>query len=286
MTSTLPAIVTEPGIYDGIPDAVYHADPVPGGSLSNSGARKLLAPSCPARYAYEREHPPASRPDFDFGHAAHRLTLGTGLDIAVIDAPDWRTKAAKEQRDAAYAAGRAPMLTGEYARAQAMVTALRQHPLAAALLDPATGRAEQSAFWVDEQAGIWRRARYDWLRDQAGGRVIVVDYKTTDSADPDHIRRAIHNHGYYQQDPWYLDGIKALDVADDPAFLFVFQEKAAPYLVTVVELDEYDRAAGRDRNRRAIDVYARCVATGEWPGYASDILPISLPAWAHRTEEQ
>jgi hypothetical protein len=54
-----PALITEPGVYD-IAEDHYHADPVPGGSLSNSGAKKLLPPSCPAKFAYEREHPPQS----------------------------------------------------------------------------------------------------------------------------------------------------------------------------------------------------------------------------------
>ena len=32
------------GVYD-IPEDLYHRDPVPGGSLSCSGAKKLLPPS-------------------------------------------------------------------------------------------------------------------------------------------------------------------------------------------------------------------------------------------------
>jgi len=38
-------LITEPGVY-ALPADVYHADPVAGGSLSSSGAKKLLA--CPA----------------------------------------------------------------------------------------------------------------------------------------------------------------------------------------------------------------------------------------------
>ena len=44
-------VVDEPGVYDGLDEAAYHADPVPGGSLSASGAKLLLPPSCPALYA-------------------------------------------------------------------------------------------------------------------------------------------------------------------------------------------------------------------------------------------
>jgi len=42
MTAAVGGIqVTAPGVYD-IPAEAYHADPVPGGSLSASGARDLL----------------------------------------------------------------------------------------------------------------------------------------------------------------------------------------------------------------------------------------------------
>src|SRR6266545_7773779 len=92
--------VTEPGIFD-MPFDVYLADPVPGGSLSTSGAKTLLN-KCPAIFAYEREHGRPDKAVFDFGHAAHSEILGDGMRIAVI--PDellgsngaTSTKAAKQ----------------------------------------------------------------------------------------------------------------------------------------------------------------------------------------------
>ena len=65
-------VITEPGVYT-MDEADYHADPVPGGSLSCSGAKKLLA--CPARFAYDREHPPAPTPAMELGTAAHKLKV-------------------------------------------------------------------------------------------------------------------------------------------------------------------------------------------------------------------
>jgi hypothetical protein len=49
--------ITKPGIYPGVPDEVYHADPVEGGSLSSTGARKIL--DCPAKFKWERDTRPA-----------------------------------------------------------------------------------------------------------------------------------------------------------------------------------------------------------------------------------
>ena len=276
----------EARVYDGMPEHVYHADPVPGGSLSSSGARKLLPPSCPARFRHERDHPPASTPSMERGTAAHRLVLGTGAEIVQVDAADWRTKAAQDERDKARADGKVPLLAAECRKVQDMAAALRAHPVAPALFDPGNGRAEQSLFWQDDLTGIWRRARLDWLPyADARERLIIGDYKTSASADPDSIARSVYTFGYYMQAPWYLDGIQALGISDDPAFIFVFQETAPPYLVNVIQLDGPALRAGHDRNRVAIERYRDCAASGIWPGYNPDIrdIPvISLPHWAAR----
>lgn len=277
-------IISEPGVYPDMPDHVYHRDPVFGGSLSSTGARKLLPPSCPALFRHWLDHGQPSNPAFDIGHGAHELVLGVGGGIREIDAADYKTKAAREARDAAYAAGQTPLLPHEHEQVKAMAAVLREHPIAGALLDPTTGDAEQTLVWVDDETGVWCRARLDFLRNRAPGRTIVVDYKTTTSADPDSIRKSVHSYGYHQQDPWYLDGVVALGVDPEPAFVFVFQAKTAPYLVTVVELDEPARAAGRAANRRARQLYAECSEACRWPGYSSDIELISLPPWAAREE--
>lgn len=300
MTATVdePLVIDQPGVYD-IPAERYHADPVVGGSLSSSGARRLLPPSCPALYQHWLNGRPPYKPEFEFGHAAHRLVLGAGPDIVVIDAEDWRTKAARAQRDEALAAGQVPLLPHEHEVVVAMAAKLREHPVAAALFHPDRGQPEQSLFWADPATGVRCRARLDWMpyftayaadgQPTPGsghpGRLIVPDYKTCRSAAPDDIQRAVHDHGYHQQAAWYVDGIKAVypmwrnPLATDPAFVFVFQEKTAPYLVTVVQLDKLAMQVGRYLNRKAIDTYAQCQQTGRWPGYSDDVEIIPLPRW-------
>jgi PDDEXK-like domain of unknown function (DUF3799) len=271
--------VTVPGVYGQMPDDVYHGDPVPEGSLSASGAKLLLPPGCPALYAYRREHPKVSA-EFDYGTAAHKLLLGTGPDIAVFDGDDWRTRAAGEFRRKAREAGQVPVLYPEHERLAAMVKALGEHEIAGFLFDPARGTAEQSLFWVDEEYGIWRRARLDW--QLPGMRLVIADFKTCQAADLASVRKAIANYGYHQQDAWYTDGAVALGLDDDPAFVFVFQEKTPPYLISVVELDEDAVAAGRERNRLAMEIYRDCRQAGVWPGYTYEIATVGLPRWAAR----
>ncbi|MDF5755790.1 PD-(D/E)XK nuclease-like domain-containing protein [Spongiactinospora sp. TRM90649] len=276
MTATTPATV--PGVYD-IPAETYHADPVPGGSLSSTGARRILPPGCPARYRWEADHGTLPKPAWDLGTAAHRLVLGTGPELVRIDAAEWRSRKVKQQVAAVRAAGDIPLRPADYDQVRAMAAALRSHRIAAALLDPDRGDPEQTLIWRDLVTGVWRRAMLDWLRHPGGGRFIVGDYKTCRSADPDAIQRAVHTYGYHCQGAWYLDGITALGLDPAPAFVLICQEKEPPYLVTVAEIDATALRIGRALNRQAIEIYAECTATGRWPGYSDDIELIRLPAW-------
>lgn len=278
--------IDQPGIYD-MPEDVYHADPVPGGSLSFSGAKKLLPPSCPARFKWDHDHPPQSTQAMELGTAAHKLVLGEGATLVVVDAENWRTKAAQDQAKEARAAGKVPLLTAEYQKVQAIADAVRAHPIAGRLFDPEHGAPERSLFWQDPETGIWLRCRIDWLpfAGRTGHRMIITDLKKTVSADPDTVSRTAHNYRYFMQAPWYSDGVRALGYDSDPAFVFVFVEPEPPYLVTVAQLDEEAMEVGRSLNRLAIERYRDCTEAGLWPGYTSEIELISLPPWALRQLE-
>jgi hypothetical protein len=277
----MPVIITKPGMYEGLAEADYHADPVPEGSLSCSGAKLLLPPSCPAKYAWSRKHPPEPKAVFEFGTAAHREVLGTGWPIEVWEGTDWKTKASQEWRKEQRAAGRVPILANEREQITAMAAAIRAHPTASLLLNAEEVMAERSLFWQDEEFGIWRRSRLDAVR--LSGRVIITDYKTAVTADPREWSRNAANFGYHWQDPWYREAVICTLGDADPAFLFVVQEKTPPYLVAVYELDELSIEAGQAKIRAACREYARCTAAGEWPGYQPEgetVTRISLPAWA------
>jgi len=272
-------VADAPVVRDGMPVDEYHDH----NSLSSTGARKLLPPSCPAQFRYDREHPPLPKREFDFGHAAHKLVLGDGPDIDVLEFDSYQTKAAQQQRDEAYGMDVVPLLRHEYEQVEAMAAAIRQHPVAGPLFTPGTGIPERSIFWTDKGTGVRCRCRPDWLK-QLPGLTVCVDYKTAKDASPDGFSKAIQTYGYHQQDAWYLDGLEAAGLADDGArFLFVVQQKTAPYLITVRELDTQTRDIGRARNERALRIYADCQTTGQWPDWTGpvDTIPtISLPTWA------
>lgn len=271
----------QPGLYLDMPAEDYHADPVPGGSLSSTGARRLLPPGCPALFHYDRTHPAETKRVFELGHAAHAEALGTGPELVDMGEGRWDTNAIKAKLKEVRTRGAVPLKTPEYQQIRAMAEALRQHELAGPLL-AMQGHAEASIFW--QQYGIWRRARLDWLTHYA-----VVDYKTAESVAPSALERAMHRYGYYAQGDWYLDAARAVGF-DPTGFFLIAQEKTPPYLVTVADPDHNALKVGRMRNREAIDIYRECTETGRWPAYpllygdagrhtGNEVAHLALPAW-------
>lgn len=271
------AQVTEPGVYT-LPADVYHADP----ALSSSGARRLLSPSCPALFKWERENGQGHKRVFDFGHAAHAQVLGTGPELVIIEAADYRTKAAQQARDETRAEGKVPLLPHEFATVEAMHAALLAHP--SSKLISHLGRAEQSLFAKDEATGVMLRARIDWLPEVVDGRMTIVDYKTTASAEPGAFGRSAARYGYHLQAAWYLDMVRALGLADDIEFVFISQEKEPPYIVQPFRIGDYELAIGRRQNRKAIELFARCVENDDWPSYSADVETLLLPTWVDDEE--
>ena len=279
-------LVPGPGIYN-LAETDYHADPVPGGSLSSTGARKLLE-SCPAKYQHWRQQLEAPKAAWDEGSAAHKLVLGTGPELVRIagdgkSGPDtWNTAAVKEQVAAARLAGQIPLKPRQWEQVHGMAEALQAHPLAAALLAPGVGAAEQTIVWQDEWTGVMCRALIDhlWHPVAAGAMFYVPDYKTAVSAHPDDVARSIADWGLHIQGWWYKQAVKAAGRAGpDTEFALVVQEKAEPYLVSVVIPDREALEAGGLRARDAINTYAECSASGVWPGYSPQGVPVSLPPW-------
>ena len=287
--------ISEDGLYDGLPEDQYHGDR---DSLSVSGAKKLLPPSCPALFRYEQDNGRPAKRTFEYGHAAHQRVLGVGAELVVVekvtkdktrvDADNYTTKSAQEHRDAIRAEGKTPLLRAELEQVDAMAAAILEHPLASVLFDPDRGgKPEQSLFWHDPKFGVRRRARVDWMPDTgalADGRLIVPDYKSTVSADKAHIAKSMRDFGYHMQDEWYCELIRELGLADDVAFVFVFQQKTAPFLITVAEVDAPSKRVARELNQRALDVFADCAAHNLWPGYTdeSEIALVGLPPFILR----
>ncbi|MGV0595663.1 PD-(D/E)XK nuclease-like domain-containing protein [Mycolicibacterium porcinum] len=283
-------VPSEDGVYDDIPEENYHGDP---DSLSSSGARQLLKTS-PKKFLLA---PRVEKREWDVGHVVHKLILSKGSDVVVLDpavhgltlegkpSKSPKSTAMWQQAEAeSRARGAVPISTADYEIAQAMAATVRNNDHAAGLLSQ--GDAEISGYWHDPATDARLRWRADWLHP-GRNRLIIVDYKSTKSAEPHAFWKSVSDYGYHQQDAWYRDGVIACGIDDDPLFLFIAQEKEYPFEVTVHESKPEDVERARALNRKAIDLWARCRQSGEWPGYPPGVHKIQHPSYAiYREQEQ
>jgi len=263
------------GIIAGLSESEYFANP----ALSSTEARWLL--SSPATYRWNKDHREPSTAAFDFGSAVHTRVLGTGWPVVAIDASDWRTKAAQQQRDEARDNGLIPMLAKDLAQVDAMAESVLAHPTARKLFE-ADGIAEASVFSTDPLTGVATKARFDKLNADC-----AVDLKTTaGKADADGFTKSVAAYSYQVQEAHYVDTYYNATETLIP-FKFVVVEKSEPYLVGIYELDEHFKEIGAADALKARELYAECSATGTWPGYDEDVQLISPPSWlAWRHEEE
>lgn len=269
------------GIHTISADA-YHFDTVAEQpSLSASIARTLLGKS--PLHAWS-EHPKLGgvigrdTDATDTGTILHSLILeGDASGIAVLDVDDFRTNAAKEQRDAARANGLIPMKRKDWEPVERMAETIsariRAHSASPALFTD--GAPEQVLVWQED--GVTCRSRLDWLRHDHTG---IDDLKTTrSSVHPLALARTVFNSGYDVQAAFYLRGLKAL-TGKTAEFRFVFVETEAPHAITVVNLSPAALALADEKVEHAITTWRECLRTGDWPGYPSRVATLDAPAWA------
>lgn len=272
------------GMHRWVDEESYHADR---GSLSVSGAKLLLPPSCPAKFREAMDTDRKPKKAWDFGHVAHHVVLGKGAEFKVLypavhglkadgtlsDKPT-ATTAWKNAAADARACGMVPIHADDHTKAQLMAKAVLEHPAAGPLF--IDGHAEVSLYHTDPETGVRLRGRVDWLESDGD----IDDYKTSTTANPAELVRKFWSLGYFMQAAWYIDLVIALGLADNPRFRFVVQEKEPPFVVTVVEYDDDALTEGQRLNREAIRLYADCRDRDEWPGYSDDTVTIGLPGWA------
>lgn len=261
-------VITEPGLYD-LPADVYHADPVPGGSLSATRAKLLLDEGGPAKFRHRADHGQPPKTEFDFGHAAHALVLGKGEKLAEFDFDSWRSKAAQAARDEARAEGKVPMLAHQMRIAEDMADVLSRHALA---METLAGKPEVSMFY--ERDGLWLRGQMDVMGEEHTG-----DYKTCVDASNYGFTKAVWKYRYYMQAAWYRRLRGELTGLWLP-YRLVAQEKTAPYLLSVWEPTQDYLDLGKADMDDAINIYDACRRTGRWTGYPDEIQILTPPEWA------
>ena len=131
--------------------------------------------------------------------------------------------------------------------------------------------------------GVRCKARLDSILVEQG---IVLDLKTTDTVDPELFQKKVVGLGYDFQAAYYA---KAAEVAFGKQFKFIFAavERKAPYTVDLFEVTPDMMAEGMYKCEKALQTYAECEKSGEWPNREPRIHTLDYPGWYNsvRVEE-
>src|SRR5882757_8458449 len=121
--------IDRPGIYRGISESDYRSDPCPVPSFTQSLCKVIIERSPKhAWIASPRLNPQFEYDDdtkFDIGNIAHRLVLGRGKEIEILDFADWRKKEAQEARETAADHGRIAVLRHQFEQSSDMAEAAK-----------------------------------------------------------------------------------------------------------------------------------------------------------------
>lgn len=264
-----------------VSEEIYHADKIGEAiTLSNSIARTIIQQSPQhAWYAHPRLNPhyrSAESDRFDLGTACHSLLLEqSDAKIVYIDHDDYRTNAAKELRDMARAKGLTPILR-KYENAMKDMVSQAVLKIKNSELNGIfqNGKPEQTIIWQDGEA--WCRARLDWLRTD---NKVILDYKTTESAEPEACVRKIAAMGYDMQASFYKRGLVACGGSEDAVFVFLFQEITAPYACCLVGLSNTFIEIADQKVNDAIEIWTDCMKNGKWPSYSDSVHYAEPPSW-------
>lgn len=211
------------------------------------------------------------------GQAMERLILNFEMEkIVEIQADDFKTKFAKEQRDGALRAGSIPVLASDLLdlrdTAGRVIQRLEQMGI------KFTGQSQEELLW--EQDGV---ACKGYLDHRIGGD--IYDLKFVDDSSPAAIQRKMVDYGYDIQGAAYVKGFEAVhpEYAGRTTMRFLFCESGLPHAVTVVEAAGSMRDMGDRKWSRAVKIWRQCLATGTgaegWPSYASGVVRIEALPW-------
>lgn len=278
---TAPAMITRPGSFL-MPDAEYRRDPCPVPSLTQSLAKILLDHSPKhAWLAHPRLNPNYEHDDatkYDTGNIGHSILIGRGKELKVIQAENWRTKAAQEAREEAAKLGKLGILEKDYEIGLAMAAAAREQLDERGMMTSfVEGHGEVVLAWNEGPTHF--RTMIDWLVNPK----LPIDYKSTKaSAAPQSVATRLADGGWEIQAAMHERGLDALDPenAGRRKFRFVLQESEPPYALTVAELDEHCMTLGRRRLAVAIEIWKRSVENNSWPLYPLETVYPAYPSYA------
>jgi len=212
----------------------------------------------------------------------HAAILGDTDQLAIIDADNFRTKAAKEAKAEAEANGKIPVTAPQYSKLEPGSARIRQELKRFGIIFD--GAIEDRLEW-EEETTTGATVQCSGVLDHWCGSGIC-DLKT--GSEPVSVHKAIQlissSHALLQ-DAAYKSALQAVHGIEPERneFIFAFVQTQEPFSVTPVTLGGDFRELSALRWQRAVDRWSACLSKGTdrkyWPGPVDAVTPISAPGW-------
>lgn len=238
----------------------------------------------PERFKWFREHPMQPTPALLFGQVVHKMLLEPETyDSEFVTAPaiNRRTNEGKEayERFMKENEGKAVVPIDMSVQALDMTGVALRNPIVQKLLE---GEHEKPFFWTDPDTGIDCKCRVDILTE-LDGVPTIVDYKSTTCAATEVFNQEIFRFGYHFQAAMYSTGVmEAMGLSERPDFLFIAQEKKAPFSLNLIRVSPEVMLAGLDKYHELLGMYRECLDTDYWYDYLGPFgepNETTLPGW-------
>jgi hypothetical protein len=274
--------VASPGLFLDLPESKYHADDFGDGlRLSVSVAQALVLES-PA-HAYLRHPKLGNQPlkpttDMDRGTLIHKLLLGKGQSVKVVECEAWTKKKDKEEREEIRSSGALPVTRKLFDEASVAAAALASKLKSRGYA--LTGDSEVTALWAEvatNGAHVPCRGRFDHIKGND-----IFELKITGDANPKTLTRGqLTRMGYDIQGTAYPRALEYIDARAKgrSTFTMLFCEHEPPYCITAVRFAGSLRELGARKWQRAVDTWEECLRTGTWPDYSDEIVFAEARPW-------
>lgn len=278
------------GIFFDLPFEEYRKAP----GISQSTLKAFMAEPTPKHFVESSSRPAKSTPDMEFGTVLHASILTPegakpyhlqpktyttisggkkGDPDRVVEKP-WHggADACKEWMKTH---SDLPIIDEEQEKKiPPIIETVRGLPVAGDIID--CGQKEVSFFKRDEETGILLKCRVDAMATDTSGSTHICDLKKVRRGYADSERFAVTcvERGYDIQCASYLS------ITGATKFMFVAIEDEPPFEAEVYEMDKDFFLLGFSKWRKALERFAKVMASGEWHGYLRSVKKLKAPYWA------
>lgn len=200
-------------------------------------------------YKLMRDNPQLRTENFPmiFGRAYHVAMLEPNEFDQKVKVFDSATRTTKGYKEFKLENPKAPtiILTKEYDKIMRMQDVLFSHKEVRDLM-VAEGEREIANAWQDSDTGVFCKGKADYRNGKT-----LIDLKTTGDGSLHGFSGSCRKYGYDRQASFYSDGFGCDE------FVFITQEKEAPYNVSIFYAGKEFMDRGRDEYKYLLDTYRR-----------------------------